>query len=134
MSNTYIPSSLPKITSVEICVLGMRSEDESQPRFITIGRTGFQILDNRTVSGEEALAIAELWRKLPPDDDQDRCHYPPFGLRFYQGDELLLSASICWECRNIWLKAGEARYGYFLDGEHEISQSLLKLLKQLSGS
>ena len=81
------------------------------------------------VTGNSAQQIAGLWRQLP-SGMQSRCHVPPFGLRFYNNDEIELQASICWECDNIFGDAHGNEFYYSFDAQHETSQRLLALCKQ----
>jgi hypothetical protein len=82
------------------------------------------------ITDDLAQRIADLWRKLPPGE-QARCHVPPFGLRFYRSGELQLQASICWACNNIFGDVKGNSLWYAFDAQHETSQELLALCKQV---
>ena len=82
------------------------------------------------LTGEPAQQIANLWRHLPPGAFA-RCHIPPFGLRFYRNGELLLQASICWQCDNIFGGAQGDGFSCSFDAQHGTSQKLLVLCKQV---
>lgn len=85
----YAPSQLPEVDAVELVDLkGL------QPNGVSYMRIAKNAPFVR-VKGETAQQIAHLWRQLPPDE-QARCHLPPFGLRFYAGNKLLVQGSICW--------------------------------------
>ena len=119
----YEPSLLPDIDAVELIDLKgiqlhrvkeyMRAKDTPYVRVI----------------GETAQQIAHLWRQLPPDQ-QMRCHIPPFGLRFYVGNKLLVQGSICWECNNIWVEENGEDLVYTFDGGHQYSRQLFGLLQK----
>ncbi|HLO86169.1 MAG TPA: hypothetical protein VK203_14330 [Nostocaceae cyanobacterium] len=83
------------------------------------------------VKGETAQQIARLWRQLPPDE-QMRCHIPPFGLRFYIGNKLLVQGSVCWQCNNIYVEENGEDLVYEFDAQHPHSQQLLALLQLLA--
>jgi hypothetical protein len=53
------------------------------------------------LSGKAAQSIADLWRALP-HGEQDRCHAPPFGIRFHFVNQATLHVSICWQCNNVF--------------------------------
>jgi hypothetical protein len=74
------------------------------------GMSGNLIISSRIikVEGELAQQVASLWRKLKPGESA-RCHMPPFGLRFYFKEKLILQASICWECDNMYIWQGDNR-------------------------
>jgi hypothetical protein len=121
----YEPSQLPDVDAVELVDLRgiklhqvkeyMRAKDASHVR----------------VKGETAQQIAYLWRQLPPDEPM-RCHLPPFGLRFYAGNKLLVQGSVCWQCNSIWIEENGEDLGYTFDGEHKHSRQLFALLKKIA--
>jgi len=76
------------------------------------------------VLGQAAQHIATLWNELRPGE-QDRCHIPPFGLRFFSGGRLLLEASLCWECNNIFGKVGTRDFSFEFDASAPSSKALL---------
>ncbi len=82
------------------------------------------------VEGELAQQVANLWRQLKPSQSA-RCHMPPFGLRFYCKGELILQASICWECNNIylWQKDNPFLFLYGVDLEQPSAKKLFSLLE-----
>lgn len=121
----YEPSLLPDVDAVEVVDLRdiqlhsvkeyMRAKDTPHVR----------------VKGETAQQIAHLWRQLPPDE-QMRCHIPPFGLRFYVGNKLLVQGSVCWDCNNIWVEENGEDLVYTFDGGHKSSRQLLGLLQKIA--
>ena len=92
----YGASSLPPITSVDVVSLrGIPSNQVSDYMLEARDSPGVRL------TGEAAQAIASLWRRLPPRT-QMRCHIPPYGLRFRSEETVILQASICWKCNNIF--------------------------------
>jgi hypothetical protein len=121
----YQPNQLPAIDIVEIVDLkGLQPNCVSQ--YMQIAQDALHV----SVEGETAQQIAQLWRKLPPDEPM-RCHTPPFGLRFYGGNRLLVQGSVCWRCNNIFVEENGEDLGYSFDGQHEDAQQLYALLKQI---
>lgn len=82
--------------------------------------------------GLEAERIAQLWRALP-EAEQKRCHVPPFGLRFFAGNELVCEASVCWRCNNIFGNAGADDRFFQFDGSLASSRELLKACETALG-
>jgi len=95
---------LPDIDAVDVLDLGGNFPSMS----------GDLIISSRivTVEGELAQQIAHLWRQLTPGMSA-RCQMPPFGLRFYVKEKLVLQASMCWECHNmyLWERSSNFLYG-----------------------
>jgi hypothetical protein len=121
----YQPNQLPAIDIVEIVDLkGLRPNRVSQ--YMQIAQDVLQV----RVEGETAQRLAQLWRQLPPDEPM-RCHTPPFGLRFYAGNQLLVQGSVCWRCNNIFIEENGEGSGYSFNGQHEDSQKLYALLRQI---
>jgi hypothetical protein len=127
----YQQASLGAVDCVDILVLAGAPRNDNLPRLQT-GFDGFPIKASHVIRGTNAEKIAQLWRTLPPTTNPARCHVPPFGLRFYQAETLLLEASLCWQCSNIFIVIADEKAGYIFDPKHKISQELLKLLKKLS--
>ncbi|KAF3889242.1 MULTISPECIES: hypothetical protein [Nostocales] len=82
------------------------------------------------VTDETAQSIARLWRQLP-FAEQMRCHAPPYGFRFYKDDNLILQASVCWGCNNIFIDMEGRALVYTFDAEHPYSRTLLSLAKHI---
>lgn len=119
----YEPSQLPEVDAVELVDLkGLQLNRVSEY---------MRIAPFVRVKGETAQQIARLWRQLPPDE-QMRCHVPPFGLRFYMGNKLLVQGSVCWSCNNIYVEENGEGLAYEFDGQHPHSQQLLALLQLLA--
>jgi len=118
--NDYAPSQLPDIDIVELVELsGLQPERVSDKslRFVRVKK-------------ETAQKIAYLWRQLPPGE-QMRCHYPPFGLRFYMGNKLVVQGSICWECNNIFAQENGENLIYEFYAQHPHSRQLFALLQHI---
>ncbi|MFN9732804.1 MAG: hypothetical protein ACK544_02080 [Microcystis sp.] len=82
------------------------------------------------VEGEFVQQVANLWRQLKPGQSA-RCHMPPFGLRFYCKGELILQASMCWECNNmyLWQKDNPSPSLHGVDLEPPSAKKLFSLLE-----
>lgn len=123
----YYPSHLPDIDAVELIELrGIQHHEVKE--YMRIAKEAPHV---RCVKGETAQQIAHLWRQLPLDE-QMRCHNPPFGLRFYLGNKLLVQGSICWDCNNISVEENGEELVYTFDGGHKHSQKLFTLLAQIA--
>jgi hypothetical protein len=123
----YQPSELPNIDAVELVGLkGLQPNRVSE--YMKIAKDAPSI----HIQGESARQIAHLWRQLPPHE-QMRCHNPPFGLRFFRKNKLLVEGSVCWECNNIFVEENGEDFSYTFDGQHARSQQLLTLLEQIAG-
>lgn len=123
--NYYAPSQLPDIDVVELVEL------RGLPPTIV---NEFMIIPKNVrfvrIKKETAQKIAYLWRQLPPGE-QMRCHYPPFGLRFYMGNKLLVQGSVCWECNNIFVQENGENLIYEFYAQHPHSQQLFALLQHI---
>ena len=123
----YDPAQLPPVDRVEIVSLIRQSigKADPRPRFLD----WYSVVASTETIGEMAKKIAALWRSLPPAE-QNRCHIPPYGLRFYAHDVVILECSICWQCNNIHIRTGRGEDTFYtFDASHEKSKSLYALLK-----
>jgi len=124
---TITPSSLPRIDAVEVVSLrGLK------PKRVIEYMAAAKEARRVRVVGAEAQRIAEMWRALP-GAEQMRCHVPPFGLRFFAGNELICEASICWRCNNIFGQAGADEVFFEFDGSLAASRELLKACERALG-
>lgn len=120
----YVLAELPAVHRVEVLRLARKDQ------YPTVVRE-LEAKEGVRVEGEIALEIAQLWRQLPLAE-QMRCHHPPFALRFYEGNTLILTASLCWGCNNIAIiENGQSKYARFA-GRAEVSKQLLHLLERLA--
>ncbi len=62
-----------------------------------------------------------------------RCHIPGFGIRFWQGEKVVVLASLCWKCNNARGLAGEESIGFVFDGASEPARELLRRCKAAVG-
>lgn len=122
------PIKLHSIDTVEVLALASRGS-VSSGSFLKITSEGFPITMSTIISDALSVnAIVDLWHTLP-EYEQDRCHFPPYGLRFISQESIVLEASICWKCNNIWTKSPEKRSSYNFHGASEPAQKLLKILQ-----
>jgi hypothetical protein len=120
----YKPSRLPLIDSVEIVNLkGIRPSRVSLYMKEAGSANSIRLID------ESAQEIAELWRRLSWGW-QMRCHIPPFGLRFYNNGTLLLQASVCWQCNNIYGDENGSDFHCAFNAKRSSSQKLLSICQQ----
>ena len=85
---------LPAIDRIELIRVDETNEGGDVVR---IGAT-------KMIEGRQARRMAALWRAQAWDYTEfGDCHEPSFAIKFYAGDKLLLYASICWGCHNIYM-------------------------------
>ena len=121
-------ADLPEVTAVEIVDLRRVESPNRVSQYMSVA--GDAPAFRR--EGEEAKGLADLWRRLPPGD-QSRCHTPPFGLRFFQGERLVQEASICWGCDNIFGEAEGTMLHFGFDSRTDIAQKLLAEIRAVAG-
>lgn len=124
---TITPSSLPGIDAVEVVSLRGLYPDRVN-EYMAAAKEARRV----RLVGSEAERIAQIWRALP-EAEQKRCHGPPFGLRFFAGNELVCEASICWRCNNIFGQASADEIFFEFDGSLALSRELLKACESSLG-
>jgi hypothetical protein len=78
---------------------------ESIPGFRRVDDTSF-IAQTKTLTGEEAHALARLWRRLRPGSPA-LCYNPGYRVTFAFGDRVVTQADICFDCDKIRIKGQE---------------------------
>ncbi|HEX8174641.1 MAG TPA: hypothetical protein VF543_05940 [Pyrinomonadaceae bacterium] len=61
------------------------------------------ILATKVLKGAAAQKVASLWRRQSYTSGLAACHNPAYAIKFYSQGKLLVYASICWSCNNIFL-------------------------------
>lgn len=126
--NEYEPKSLPDITAVEIADL----------RGIDADRV-MEYMDNADNAAsvrcgdQRAKYIAKVWRALPRGSST-RCHTPPIGIRFFNGESLICEASICWRCENIFGYDSGKPISYCFSSQSTAGQELFLAVQELIGT
>ena len=90
----YLPytRNLPRIDKVELLKLKL-TED----------RWDGEVLSTKVLKGAAAQKVASLWRRQTYTSALAACHYPGYAIKFYSHGKLLVYASVCWSCNNIFM-------------------------------
>jgi len=90
----YLPytRNLPPVNRVEILKLKL-IEDQWDGG----------ILDTRVLVGAKAQKLASLWRGQNYTLALAACHNPGYAIKFYSRGKLVVYASVCWSCNNIFM-------------------------------
>jgi|GEM_PF-3164428 len=90
---------------------------------------GIKVLETKTLEGEEAKKIASLWREQYWGGLGARCHFPPYAVKFYSGDKLIVYASVCWECHNIGFSTLDFYQGF--NAENDEAKKLFEAFNKV---
>jgi hypothetical protein len=131
----YDPAQLHDVDEIHVLVIGNdfdTADFSAISEILDVGRR-FAIHATTSVTDPEAVKIVvQTWRGLPAGE-QDRCHIPPYGLRFLSSGVVLVEASICWQCNNVFIRLPDELTGYSFDSQSQAGQRLLRVLQYLSG-
>ena len=65
---------------------------------------GFRgVEESKTFERADARRLASLWRAQSFHTRGAACHNPVFGIKFFYKEDLIMHASVCWDCNNILL-------------------------------
>ena len=93
---------LPQVDRVEVSVLasGKASATNGIPSRVD-GLSYYPIAVQKMLTGQEAKEFRNKWRAMTFwYGFSALCHEPAYGLRFFNGQELLLETTFCWKCSN----------------------------------
>ncbi|KLU03628.1 putative signal peptide protein [Rhodopirellula islandica] len=92
-----------------------------------------EIGDRTTLDNEQSEQFVKTWERLNFERYAGAmCHYPVYGLRFYNGDELVFETTICWKCRNFYFyDEADEKYRWHGFQPNEASKSLLAYLRSV---
>jgi hypothetical protein len=122
------PANLPEILSVEIVRLRGLFANRAGQEMEAAKNAPFVLVEK-----ERAQRIAVLWRRIPPHEEQMRCHTPPYGLRFRTGKGIICRVSICWNCNNIFGDADGTDVHFIFDGSRPDSRLLFEAIRAAVG-
>lgn len=88
----------------------------------------FRIAWEQSTTAEQLRRLGALLAALP-DDEEERCHMPVFGLRLDPGTIDEARMSICFQCNNIYLDGGGRRT---FGGQSTAGRALLDYLLRLA--
>ena len=111
------PGVFPAVDRAEVYEL---DADDERPREeitdwgdrfpVTPHSSGAKIKSVKKLDAAGSQRFVDAWRHLRFDDrTQYLCHHPAFGLRFYEGDHLILQTTLCLSCWNFWDASGSWR-------------------------
>ena len=91
-----------------------------------------EIRGAKTVSGDDAESIAQLWRSQTFGREfQALCHHPTFGIRFFSGNDLMLETSVCFGCSNFTVDYLATSQFHGFDTDNTKARELYERLQQL---
>lgn len=85
--------------------------------------------ERRLLVGSDAERVIRLFAELKPGDSA-RCHMPPWGLAFYEGEALLFTVSLCFRCSNAYVYDANGMHLRAFKVAARGAKSLLAVLKQ----
>ena len=85
--------------------------------------------ERRLLVSLHAERVIRLFGELEPGEPA-RCHFPPWGLAFYEGEALLFTASLCFACSNAYVYDSAGMHLRAFNVASRNAKSLLEILKQ----
>ena len=133
-------NGLPKVDRVEVIALGPVASKRLLQYFPTnehyhvAGNADEHRFAHRRaiVKGQEAEAIAQLWRAQTFEGHGAACHEPGYALRFYRGPLKLLETTVCWMCSNVILPIRFELHEVGFGADSPEGQRLLKYLQSVA--
>jgi hypothetical protein len=97
-------SKLPECDRIEVFLLSGMQSKGGDGTFPIRPYERFSKIEKKTeIKGEQAKKLCASWRNATFDFwSQSWCHFPIYGLRFYEGDTLHLETSVCLGCSNFY--------------------------------
>ncbi len=96
----------------------------------------YEVYSHITITGKKCSEITETWRSLSFAPNGAFGHAPPFGVRFYRNDKLLLETTVCTRCRNFYMpemnaETGQLSLRIYGFGEDSASRKLFRTFDKL---
>ena len=108
--------SLPDVDRIDLFhITGAFEQDKKKGEVFEIAGNdvSFAVASKKTLRGKNCEKIIEAWRclRIPQGPGGAFCHTPPYGIRLYRGDKVLLETTICWECHNFYMSTIDQETG-----------------------
>lgn len=127
-------SKLPDCDRVEVFLLGGVQAKGGRGTFPIRPYGQFSLIKKkRELKGDEAKKLCAAWRGMTFDLwSQALCHFPIYGLRFYQGDILKFETSVCFGCSNFYFPNGRGESSWHGFREKDVAgKKLVESLKDI---
>jgi hypothetical protein len=85
--------------------------------------------ERRLLVDSEAERVIGLFRELVVGEPA-RCHMPPWGLAFYEGEALLFTVSLCFRCSNAYVYSAQGKNLRAFNVNARRAKSLRAVLKR----
>lgn len=83
------------------------------------------------VEGRDAQKILRVWRKQRfRGYSPATCHQPPYALKFYSKDKVVLFATLCWACRNVTFIVPKSRHWVEFEHDSEAAKMLRDIFQK----
>lgn len=128
-------SKLPECDRIEVFLLSGGVQDDGGDGTFPIRpyKKFSKIEKKQDLRNEEAKKFCATWRSLTFDMwSQAACHFPIYGLRFYEGDKLQFETSVCFGCSNFYFpRAGGGTSWHGFNKNDEAGKALISSLSEI---
>jgi hypothetical protein len=90
------------------------------------------VVAKKTIKGKEAEVFAALWRSQTFLPYSTECHAPGFVVKLFSKGNLIVEASLCWECNTIDFFTPQLSGAFYqgFQGDNKKGQEMLDFLKK----
>jgi hypothetical protein len=112
--------NLPRIDRVELLQLKLTGERD---------QWNGEILATKVLQGTKAQRVASLWRKQTYTQSDSACHEPGYAIKFYSRRRLLVYATVCWACDNMFFITPELKRTQNFEGGNKLGEQLYEVFR-----
>ena len=109
---------LPAIDRVELLKLEMKND-----------KWDGEIESRKVLQGTKAQRVASLWRKQTYTQSDSACHEPGYAIKFYSRGHLLVYATVCWACNNMFFMTPELKRTQNFEGGNKLGEQLYEVFR-----
>lgn len=84
---------------------------------------------SKVLKGTEAQRVASLWRKQTYNQSDSACHGPGHAIKFYSRRRLLVYATVCWACNNMFFMTPELKRTQNFEGGNKLGEQLYEIFR-----
>ena len=110
--------NLPAIDRVELLKLEMKNDQWDG-----------EIESRKVLQGTKAQRVASLWRKQTYTQSDSACHEPGYAIKFYSRRRLLVYATVCWACDNMFFMTPNLKRTQNFEGGNKLGEQLYEVFR-----
>jgi hypothetical protein len=115
--------NLPAIDRVELLKLTLKDDHGNGEHW------NGEIDATKVLQGTKAQRVASLWRKQTYTQSDSACHGPGYAIKFYSRRRLLVYATVCFACSNMFFMTPNLKRTQNFESGNKLGEQLNEIFR-----